>query len=87
MADNGNTPELKFDLSKIKARDIAKLQKALVTADTITAAGIYAEIIVECPKEWGAPNDPDTYLNLNYYTEFWELMSAMGEAGKNARAR
>jgi hypothetical protein len=87
---NGNgtdwKDQFKFDFNKITAKRISELRVALNTADTNAAAAIYAEIIIECPPSWGAPNDPETYINRPYYTEFQDLAGIMGEAGKNVRA-
>ena len=85
MSENGKA-KVTFDLTRVTAGEVAALQKALVAADTVTAAGIYAKAAVDCPSEWGAPNDPQTYLNLPYYGEFDELLAIWIEAGKNARA-
>lgn len=78
--------ELIFDMTRVTAGEIALLQKSLRTADTETAAGIYAKTITQCPAEWGAADDPQTYLNLPYFGEFQDIVDAWFEAGKNARA-
>lgn len=86
MSKNGTATNVTFDLSKVTAGEVAKLQKALVAADTETAAAIYAKTAVTCPPEWGDPNDPLTYLGLPFYGEWDDLMNAWFDAGKNARA-
>lgn len=86
MAKASVEQELTFDLSKVTAGEIAKLQKALVNADTEMAATIFAKTIIQCPAEWGAADDPQTYLNLPFYVEYQNVIDAWVTAGKNARA-
>lgn len=87
MAKNSErNGELSFDLAKISARDIRDLNKALQSVDVDTAAGIYARVITSCPTEWGAPNDPETYLGLSFFDDFQGIVGKMGEAAKNAKA-
>lgn len=48
---------------------------------------LVAAVVAECPKEWGAPSDPETYANLPYRTTFQEVITdfatAVSEDTKN----
>lgn len=79
-----DTPsELTFDLSKISARDMGNLNKALKTVDTEAAADVFARIVTACP--WGDPADPETYLDLPFYGGWTQLTEGLNEAAKNSR--
>jgi len=60
---------VKFDFRKVTARQMSEVFRAARENDMTGMAEIFAKIVVECPPEWGNPNDPGTYLDLPYYGE------------------
>jgi hypothetical protein len=79
--------QVTWNLKAMSARDAVVFDKAVVSGDVEAAAAALAKVITECPPEWGAPNDPETYLNLPFFGEFGELVAGVrAEAGK-LRAR
>ncbi len=77
--------QIKFDFTKVSARRIRDLNKGFADGAIDDIAKIYAEIIVACPPEWGAPNNPDSYIDLDFYGVFRAIVTVLNEAGKNVK--
>lgn len=77
--------QLTFNFKAITARQIIQLNKAVAAGDIETIAGFFAKMVSACPPEWGAPDSIDTYLDLPYFLDFADIVTAMVEAGKNAK--
>lgn len=86
MSDSNGTSELVFDLSKVTAAEVARLQKALAEGDVEFVAGVLTKTVKQCPADWGAPTDPQTFLNLPFYVEWQQVIDGLVAAGKNAKA-
>lgn len=82
-ADNWKA-HIRFDLTKVTARCIRDLNKMFADGDIDGVTKIYSEIITACPPEWGAPNNPDSYLDRDFYGTFRSIVTLLNEAGKNA---
>lgn len=76
---------LKFDVSKVTARDMQGFFKATSGNDNETLSAFFAKVVTECPPEWGKPNSAETYLNLPYFTAFKGVLEAFVKevSGKN----
>ena len=76
---------LKFDVSKVTARDMKVFFKATQTNDNDALAGFFAKVVTECPPKWGKADDAETYMNLPYFGEFKGVLSAFVDevSGKN----
>lgn len=91
MSKNDTQPNaaerVTWDLRRLKAKEVAVFDKAARAGDVEAMAGWLATVIVECPMEWGAPTDPETYLNLAYYTDFTDLIEGVRNESGKLRAR
>lgn len=72
-------PEIEFNFDDFTADDFEDFNEALRQGKTKTAAEFYAKMIVRCPAEWGAANDPLTYRKLPYL-KFRNLVRNFEEA-------
>lgn len=77
--------QIKFDFKRVTARRIRDLNKAFAAGNIDEVAAIYASIIIACPSEWGAPSDPDSYMDLDFYGDFRAIVDLMTDAGKNVK--
>lgn len=74
--------ELRFDLRRITAREMAVLNKAIRENDIELVAEYMASVCIECP--YGDPKDKDTFLGLPYFGEFQTVLIALAKAGRDA---
>lgn len=75
---------LKFDFSRIKAREFAAFAKA--NADMEAGAELLAKVVVSVPKGWGEPADVNTYLDRPL-TEWIAVQAALEEEVKNLKQK
>jgi len=74
--------ELTFDLTIFTARQMGTFIQATQTSDIEAISAILASgVVTACPKEWGPPNEVDTFANLPYWGEFQEVITGLAEAG------
>lgn len=66
--------DVKFNFDKLTARRMTAFFTASRANDYDTLAEIFAATAVTCPKEWGNPNDANTYLDLPFMTTFQTLI-------------
>lgn len=59
-----NRVEMRFDLGAATARDITPLLKGLSGGKLSNMAAILAKVALECPADWGDPNEVETYAKL-----------------------
>lgn len=79
---------IEFNLRNLTARDMTGFFRATRENDHDGIAAVLAKVVTACPAEWGAADDPDTYLNLPYFGEFQDVIEAFSEeAAKNGRKR
>lgn len=63
-----------FDLTQISAGDMSDFLAGLRDSNS-RAIGIgFSKIVTNCPRDWGSPEDAQTYINLPYYGGFTELV-------------
>lgn len=77
--------DVKFNMRNLTAALFQQLLEGGKANDSRAISEVLARVVVECPGEWGAHDDPQTYLNLPYFGEFQQLIQQMtSEAtGKN----
>lgn len=82
MSDKLN---VKFNMRNLTAELFQKFYEGGRDRDNRAMAEVFAAVVVACPAEWGAHDDPKTYLKLPYFEEFQQLVVQMtAEAnGKN----
>lgn len=76
-----------YNLSSLKARDVSILMNASQTGDVEAMAAMLARVVTDCPPEWGKPDDPNTYLELDFYGAFMDLIDGIGVTAKKLRSR
>lgn len=68
---------VKFDLSRLTAKQVTEFTEAARVGDLLQISEIFAALVVECPTEWGAVNDPQTYFNRPVFAEFRPMMAQL----------
>jgi hypothetical protein len=74
-----------FDISEMTVRDGMAFQRALRSWDVPEIAALLARFATSCP--WGDPNDPETWANLPFFSEFKGAISAFQQALEMERTR
>lgn len=77
--------DVKFDMRKMTARTFQDFVEGAKNSDFERVSGVLAKIVKECPAEWGAPDDPQTYMNLPMFDEYKRLLQLVNDeaAAKN----
>lgn len=60
---------LKADLERVTVADMEPVQYGLGQGRFGALPKALALIVAECPAEWGAPNDPNTYAQFPVFSE------------------
>lgn len=74
---------VEFDLSQITPEQFDQFLKEADSSDPEKVAAALTRFVKKCPKSWGAPDKPETYLKLHYYTQFRVVANMLREVGKN----
>jgi|APSaa5957512622_1039677.scaffolds.fasta_scaffold301453_1 hypothetical protein len=85
-ANNGQVKGLVFAIDDITAEQVEDFLVAINGNSIRQQAGIMAALAVSCPKEWGPPNEPETYSKLKFrlFREARELfVEGLNDLGKN----
>lgn len=72
-----------FDLGQITPPEYDELVDNAAANDFSALAAMLAKLVKACPGLDGDLHDPDTYLDLPYYTHFLPLCNKMVSAGKD----
>lgn len=79
IARCNNTPGgIEFDLENFSTSDWEKFNKAIKEGRVSDMVEVYTQLILMCP--WGDPKNPDTFLDLNFATEFNRIAVAFNQA-------
>jgi hypothetical protein len=79
--------QVTYHLKALTARQMADFMEASRKNDIEAVAKTLAVAITDCPPEWGAPDDPETYMRLPYYGEFADLIEGLVDASGKQRSR
>lgn len=66
--------EVKFNFNKLTARRMTEFFAATRENNYESMAAVFAATITACPKEWGAHDDVNTYLDLPFFPTFRDLI-------------
>lgn len=72
--------ELKFDLSKVTAKQMTEFFDANRSNDYVRMSDFFAATVTECPPAWGKADDPNTYMERPFFTEFKTIIEQFVEA-------
>lgn len=75
MSKTENGAKVTFDFTHLSALHMDELNKARNTLDLSKIAEVLAFYAVSCPPEWGKPDDPMSYLKLDYRPDFIEVLN------------
>lgn len=72
--------KLTFDLGKVTAKQMTEFFDANRTNDYDRMSAFFAATVIECPSSWGKPDDPNTYMERPFFTEFKSIIEQFVEA-------
>lgn len=65
--ENGAAPLLTFNFDAMTAKDLGNFMKGVKGPEDVTQMSeALTRIVVDCPKEWGAKDNPETYANQSW---------------------
>lgn len=63
-----------FDLTHITAGEMSAFLAGLRDSNSRQIGVGFSKLVSNCPREWGEPDQAQTYINLPYFGEFQELV-------------
>lgn len=76
--------DVTFNFSKLTARRMTEFFSATRNNDYEAMSSIFAATVTSCPKEWGNPDNVDTYLDLPMFPVFRDLITKFVEEASGA---
>ena len=82
--ENGTGKLMEFNADAINSLSAIEVTQFIAAAKTINSdpvgyvqkvSAMLAKCAVSCPPEWGKPDDPMSYLKLDYRPDFIEVLN------------
>ncbi len=68
-----------FDFTRLTGDETTDFFEAGRTRNYVLMARVFAKVVKHCPPHWGAADQPKTYFNRPYFSDFIRLVKLFGE--------